>query len=150
MNKKPSKKRTRVEIAFDEDIERLRRAEVTVPRVPDNVRIVSSRPPLNIKQNEPLIFQNLDGDYITEDTSGAQNKLEEEAVIRLFGVTLNQNSVQVNIRGVIPYFYVPLPDGIDPTKDCDTLKLVVNVSFFFINISGSPYLLLGDRLGSDY
>eukprot|EP00126_Sphaerothecum_destruens_P006174 Sdes_comp19247_c1_seq1m10197 len=75
----------------------------------DKHGVLGNYPPVN------LIFQQLDIDfYISEKDvlpgmPGA--KTGPVAVMRMYGVTMEGNSVMCHIHGFSPYFYVPAPKG---------------------------------------
>lgn len=51
----------------------------------------------------------------------------KEAIIRMYGVTKDQNSILVNIHGVEPYLFTKLPSSINPTATTlDNIKKELN------------------------
>lgn len=48
-------------------------------------------------------------------TTEQEDDLEKEPIIRMYGVNKSQNSVLVNIRGVVPYLFVLPPKNLDPS-----------------------------------
>ncbi len=62
-------------------------------------------PKINSKEDD-LIFMQLDLDYCTERPPSSLNMGEDQTtIIRMFGVTKDQNSVMAHIYNFRPYFY---------------------------------------------
>ena len=68
-------------------------------------------PPKIIPSSDPLIFQQIDIDhYIGEVIHGMPGAQRGPVpILRMFGVTMEGNSVCANIHGFLPYFFVPAP-----------------------------------------
>lgn len=54
--------------------------------------------------------------------------------LRLYGVTMNGNSVMCNVHGFFPYFYVPAPQGFSQTNVFDFMSA--------LNVFHAYYILI--------
>ncbi len=70
-------------------------------------------PPTIDPSTHPLIFQQIDIDhYVGSAMAGMPGAMSGPVpVLRMFGVTMEGNSVCAHIHGFHPYFYVPVPVG---------------------------------------
>lgn len=41
------------------------------------------------------------------------NNFQSQAIVRIYGVTKNENSVCCHVYGFLPYFYAPVPENFD-------------------------------------
>ncbi|DBA02210.1 TPA: hypothetical protein N0F65_007620 [Lagenidium giganteum] len=73
-------------------------------------------PPLaqNPKAGEPMVG------LVANGRGGNQNA----AIVRLYGVTENGNSVLMHVHGFLPYFYVSCPDHFDESK-CGDVRMAL-------------------------
>lgn len=72
---------------------------------------------LTLRRPSPFkVFQQFDIDYIVEF-----QKDEESAVLRMFGVNDDGNSIAVFIRGFQSYFYIEAPSPDFGPDECDQL-----------------------------
>ncbi|GAQ79793.1 DNA polymerase delta catalytic subunit [Klebsormidium nitens] len=85
-------------------------------------------PPIN-QATDDIVFQQLDIDYVVGTTNRdllPYRRSDKAAIIRMFGVNSQGNSVCVFVHGFEPYFYIPLPPGYNPDsrdiylRDLDT------------------------------
>ena len=53
-------------------------------------------------------------------------------IVRLFGITEFGNSIQCNIHGFSPYFYIPAPNNFTQNH-CQIFRDALNVNFNFFN-----------------
>ena len=94
--------------------------------------------PLEFNESTPLTFMQTDVDYyfakrkfiviVLYNLSIANNDFTQSAIIRLFGVTENQNSVMVHVHNFTSYFWIECPPELDPTQDnLEQLKEALNV-----------------------
>ncbi|KAL4466727.1 hypothetical protein ABPG74_010324 [Tetrahymena malaccensis] len=96
-----------------------------------------------INEQNDFYFMQLDADYFLvsnnkkegdngddkqkqaqENSKKEDENSEREPIIRMYGVTKDQHSVLVSIRGVVPYLFVKLPQGIQP--NAQTLKSITD------------------------
>lgn len=90
--------------------------------------------PIN-RDSNPVRFQQLDIDYViahphptlSSRNNGTNSTVEtgQTAVVRVFGVTEEGNSICVHVHGFKPYFFVAAPEGFGP-DDCSTLQNTLN------------------------
>lgn len=75
-----------------------------------------------------LVFQQIDIDhYIGETVKGMPGAQSGSVpIVRMFGVTMEGNSVCAHIHGFLPYFYVPAPAESFTNEHCDTFRRVLN------------------------
>lgn len=66
--------------------------------------------------DRPLVFQNLDCTYSMKLCDGVPSK---KAVIKVYGVTENGNSVLLHVHGFLPYFYIGMQDIKLSPAQCD-------------------------------
>ena len=70
-------------------------------------------PPKINPSSDPLVFQQIDIDHciggVVPGMPGAQGA--PVPILRMFGVTMEGNSVCAHIHGFLPYFFVPAPLG---------------------------------------
>lgn len=79
-----------------------------------NTNIYRPAAPRLDASKDSLIFMQLDLDYHTTKPPSKMNMGEgETTVVRMFGVTNNQNSVMVHIYNFRPYFYARAPGEFD-------------------------------------
>lgn len=102
-------------------------ADVVAGDGPDNVATSTkwSRPPapaLNPK-SDSVTFQQMDVDYyIGKHLPGMPGSTNGPVpIIRMYGVTMEGNSVLAHIHGFAPYFFVPAQPGFK-SQDCDTFR----------------------------
>ena len=76
-------------------------------------------------------FQNIDIDYeVREPLKGMPgNQKGEVAVVRIYGITKEGNSVLCKVHGFMPYLYIQAPPNFK-TIDCDKFRKALNVNFF--------------------
>lgn len=83
-----------------------------------SARLARSKLPDIDPQNDALIFQTIDLDfYVGECQNTFSNRLkcdQSQAVVRMFGVTRQGNSVCCHVYGFAAYFFAQVPDGFDP------------------------------------
>ncbi|XP_055807609.1 DNA polymerase delta catalytic subunit isoform X2 [Solanum dulcamara] len=77
------------------------------------------RPPLSqayIAQTQSISFQQLEIDYIIAESHKEllPNSSGLAAILRIFGVTKEGNSVCCHVHGFEPYFYISCPPGMGP------------------------------------
>jgi hypothetical protein len=78
-----------------------------------------NRPPLDISTNQDLFLMNIDiAPSVKYRTINNVRRPDPE--IKIYAVNEVGNSVEVNVRGFVPYFYSELPD-IEPTEDKEIL-----------------------------
>ncbi|XP_023749352.1 DNA polymerase delta catalytic subunit [Lactuca sativa] len=67
-------------------------------------------------QSENIVFQQLEIDYVIGESHKGliPNSSGPAAIIRIFGVTKEGNSVCCNVHGFEPYFYISCPSGMGP------------------------------------
>ncbi|KAJ9536846.1 hypothetical protein OSB04_029579 [Centaurea solstitialis] len=67
-------------------------------------------------QSEKIVFQQLEIDYVIGESHKEliPNSAGSAAIIRIFGVTMEGNSVCCNVHGFEPYFYISCPPGMGP------------------------------------
>ena len=87
-------------------------------------------PPID-PNNDTIIFQQIEIDhYIGFTKEGMPGvKDAESAIMRMFGITANGNSIMCHVHGFFPYFYIQAPKGF--TKEMcksfmEKLNLLVN------------------------
>ena len=84
-------------------------------------------PQLSSAQDE-ITFQQIDIDHYigdpVEGMPGARNG--PVPIVRMYGVTMEGNSVCAHIHGFLPYFYVPAPSESFANVDCDRLRHLLN------------------------
>ncbi|WCJ37598.1 DNA polymerase delta catalytic subunit [Euphorbia peplus] len=78
-----------------------------------------SRPPSShayTSQSQSITFQQLEIDYVIGDSNREllPHRAGPAAIIRIFGVTKEGNSVCCNVHGFEPYFYISCPAGMGP------------------------------------
>jgi len=63
-------------------------------------------------EKDSLAFMQVDVDYYTDGPHPrfARGSAEEAAVVRMYGVTREGNSIVAHVHGFQPYFYTPCPD----------------------------------------
>lgn len=83
-------------------------------------------PPLNPKHNN-IEFQQLDVDfYVGRHLQGMPGAtIGPVPIIRMFGITMQGNSVMAHIHGYTPYFFVPAQPGFKK-EDCEKFKDTLN------------------------
>jgi DNA polymerase delta subunit 1 len=85
-------------------------------------------PPLLSSAHDEVIFQQIDIDHYVGDPvegmPGARNG--SVPIMRMYGVTMEGNSVCAHIHGFLPYFYVPAPSESFANEDCDRLRHLLN------------------------
>ena len=85
-------------------------------------------PPQISSARDAVIFQQIDIDHYigqpVEGMPGARNG--PVPIVRMYGVTMEGNSVCAHIHGFLPYFYVPAPSEFFTNGDCDTLRCALN------------------------
>ncbi len=62
--------------------------------------------------SEDLKLMQIDVDYYTKNTGSRFGTPQEEAILRMFGITEEGNSICVQIHSFISYFYVEIPQNI--------------------------------------
>uniref|UniRef100_A0A1B0GNL4 DNA polymerase n=1 Tax=Phlebotomus papatasi TaxID=29031 RepID=A0A1B0GNL4_PHLPP len=79
-------------------------------------------PPLNPKE-EPLIFQQLEVDHYTGQPLAGMpgSQVAPVSIFRLYGVTMEGNSVCCHAHGFTPYLYVAAPKGFTASH-CEKFK----------------------------
>ena len=86
------------------------------------------QPPQISPAHDKLVFQQIDIDHYIGDSvqgmPGAQNG--SVPIVRIYGVTMEGNSVCAHVHGFLPYFYVPAPSETFTTGDCDTFRRILN------------------------
>ena len=97
----------RVKTSFEKELEDLENEQETVQHHRTNKR-------KEVQKYESLIFQQIE----VEDYQGVLPafmpnpfNIKEQAIIRMFGVTEDGNSVMAHVYGFLPYIYVPAPMG---------------------------------------
>ncbi|XP_024962996.1 DNA polymerase delta catalytic subunit isoform X2 [Cynara cardunculus var. scolymus] len=67
-------------------------------------------------QSEKIVFQQLEIDYVIGESHKEliPTSAGSAAIIRIFGVTKEGNSVCCNVHGFEPYFYISCPPGMGP------------------------------------
>ncbi|XP_002983728.2 DNA polymerase delta catalytic subunit isoform X2 [Selaginella moellendorffii] len=67
-------------------------------------------------KEHPVVFQQLEIDYVIgeSDREWMPGRTGPAAILRMFGVTQQGNSVCCHIHGFEPYFYISCPDGWNP------------------------------------
>lgn len=82
--------------------------------------------PNYVSARDTIAFQNIDIDYYT---SSHNPRRSNEPVIRMYGATMNGNSVMAHISGFEPYFYVAAWDGFNPNgPDKDVFGQALNAA----------------------
>lgn len=76
---------------------------------------------------DSIYFQQLDSDYATfpKKPGYPDADLPQVPVVRSYGVTNEGHSVICYIRGYIPYFYIEMPVGFNPSM-CSDFKTLLN------------------------
>ncbi|CAH2267635.1 jg16926 [Pararge aegeria aegeria] len=92
-----------------------------------NVKWSRPAPPDFNSKKDALIFQQLDIDHYNgqplQGMPGSQ--LGPIPIMRMYGVTMEGNSVCCHVHGFTPYFYVTVPTNFDESS-CHTLKTNLN------------------------
>ena len=121
---------------WDEDFEQDTQADALQDMIPEDVEMVTD---LTIRESwlrpavqhldtaaRPLRFQQVEIDYeITSVDARYSTQQGKAAVLRMFGVTPEGNSVCCFVHGFEPYFYVPAPPGFGP-DDMPGFKETIN------------------------
>ena len=127
----PSRKKARTgdSFEFEEDIELFESLE----RDNSNSSGTSTRwcrpgPPLIDSTTHTIVFQQVDIDhYIGENVEGMPGAQSGPVpILRMFGVTMEGNSVCAHVHGFLPYFYVPAPSESFTNEHCDSFRRVLN------------------------
>ena len=81
----------------------------------------------NFPTSDPLIFQQIDIDHYTGGVVAGMPGAQKGPVpiLRMFGVTMEGNSVCAHIHGFLPYFFVPAPLNFRP-EHCKTFHEELN------------------------
>lgn len=96
-------------------------------------RALWARKPCRVYNPEvdSVVFQQMECDYTIIDAPYASPKAMENgtpeskmAVLRMFGLTMEGNSVMLNIYGFLPYFYIAVPPHPPSVEDWDLCKAV--------------------------
>ena len=84
-------------------------------------------PPKISPTSDPLIFQQIDIDHYTGGVVAGMPGAQKGPVpiLRMFGVTMEGNSVCAHIHGFLPYFFVPAPLNFRP-EHCKTFHEELN------------------------
>ncbi|XP_019263187.1 PREDICTED: DNA polymerase delta catalytic subunit isoform X1 [Nicotiana attenuata] len=104
-------------LQYEEDSQILREIE---ERHALNERLQKwKRPPLSqayLSQSQSISFQQLEIDYIIGESHKEllPNSSGPAAILRIFGVTKEGNSVCCHVHGFEPYFYISCPPGMGP------------------------------------
>ena len=85
-------------------------------------------PPSIDPSSDSVTFQQIEIDhYIGEHIPGMPGVQSGSVpILRMFGVTMEGNSVCAHIHGFLPYFYVPAPSESFTNEHCDHLRQVLN------------------------
>lgn len=87
-------------------------------------------------EKDRLTFQQLDIDYYQDKPMkgmpGAQSGIV--AIMRIFGVTREQNSICCHVHGFAPYLYVTVPDTFKVTIHC-LIMIKFSIYFLFVLIA---------------
>jgi DNA polymerase delta subunit 1 len=97
----------RLKTTFEQELEDLHNEQETVHLHRTNKR-------QEVPEFKSLIFQQIEvEDYQGFLPSFMPNpyKINEQSIIRMFGVTQEGNSVMAHVYGFLPYIYVPAPMG---------------------------------------
>ncbi len=81
-------------------------------------------PPID-PTNDTITFQQLDIDHYV-GSSMLSHLTDPVPVLRMFGVTMEGNSVCAHIHNFRPYFYVPLPHLNFKGEHCNDFKMALN------------------------
>ncbi|PRP82977.1 DNA polymerase delta catalytic subunit-like [Planoprotostelium fungivorum] len=130
-NPKPFKKKIEDEPDWDEeeDPSVYDASDHMEPDLPVGGESTWARPaaPTLDPSKDGLCFQQMDIDYILgEPLEGMPgNQKGTVPILRTWGLTENGNSVQCNIHGYTPYFYIPAPSGFSE-NDCEPFRKMLN------------------------
>ena len=85
-------------------------------------------PPQISAGRDKVIFQQIDIDhYIGEPLEGMPGARNGPVpIVRMYGVTMEGNSVCAHVHGFLPYFYVPAPSESFTNEHCDTFRRTLN------------------------
>ncbi|XP_031548890.1 DNA polymerase delta catalytic subunit-like [Actinia tenebrosa] len=114
---------------FENELASLQDTDTTKDSNRGNPKAKWKRPPvpsIDPKQDS-IVFQQLDVEnYVGSPMAGMPgSKVGPVPIIRMFGVTMEGNSVLCHIHGFVPYLFVPAPPGF--TEDqCDMFRDALN------------------------
>jgi len=96
--------------------------------------------PMAFNETTPLVFMQTDVDYYT---SKGASELLQTAIVRLFGVTENQNSVLVHVHDFVSYFWIECPAELNPSPDnLEQLKAALNARCQTISNVNNKYAIV--------
>lgn len=129
----PSTKRLRTadedeSFDFEEDLAFLESMEEDFSGASSGLRWNRPNPPLIESKSDTVVFQQIDIDhYVGTTVEGMPGARSGPApVIRMFGVTMEGNSVCAHIHGFLPYFYVKAPSESFTNDQCDLFRRALN------------------------
>lgn len=75
------------------------------------------------------VFQKLEIDYTVGDPIPGMpgSEVGPVPIVRIYGVTEKGNSVNCNVHGFTPYFFIPAPPNFGPS-DIETFRTALNVT----------------------
>lgn len=85
-------------------------------------------PPQIRSTSDTIVFQQIDIDhYIGENVEGMPGAQSGPVpIVRMFGVTMDGNSVCAHVHGFLPYFYVRAPSESFTVEHCDVFRHTLN------------------------
>ena len=85
-------------------------------------------PPQISPAHDEVVFQQIDIDhYIGEPVEGMPGARNGPVpIVRMYGITMEGNSVCAHIHGFLPYFYVPAPSESFTNENCNSLRRLLN------------------------
>jgi hypothetical protein len=80
--------------------------------------------------------------------NGSSSTQQNAAIIRLYGVTEEGNSIMMHVHGFLPYFYAACPDHVDESR-CGDVRMALDAALAQRDRDGAATRVVGVQLVTD-